>query len=154
MKNESNWIDPLTGNVRWPSSEVARQFYRIGDRGQNGQSGAEVVTSHGVIVYTLVERNAIGCWNTESTSYKPYYQAILLQDSELLSFPNDIKIDEEDQIWILSNNLPTFLYDQLNFNKINFRIIKMNITEMIRGTVCKTLTPIDSINSDTVCPLQ
>ncbi|XP_023021902.2 protein yellow isoform X3 [Leptinotarsa decemlineata] len=47
------------------------------------------------------------------------------------------KIDD-DQLWILSDRMPSFLYKLLNFNEVNYRIFKVSVEESIKGTRCAT----------------
>lgn len=39
-------------------------------------------------------------------------------------------------VWVLSNRLPVYLYSQLNFNDINFRIQRASVREAVMGTAC------------------
>lgn len=44
----------------------------------------------------------------------------------------------EQSVWVLSNRLPIYLYSQLDFTDINFRIQRASAREAIIGTACDT----------------
>lgn len=39
-------------------------------------------------------------------------------------------------VWVLSNRLPIYLYSQLDFNDINFRIQRAGVREAVVGSSC------------------
>lgn len=131
-------------------------FIRIGERGARGQSSTSAIDRNNVQFFNLVQQNAIGCWNT-NTPYFSNSLDVVHQDNSTLIFPNDLKIDQEvDQVcqfivslssktthfcrlqnvWVLSNRLPVYLYSQLNLNDVNFRIQRANVREIVVGTTC------------------
>lgn len=60
-------------------------------RGQKGQSASEIVSDDGVMFFTLINQNAIGCWN----SLNPYQSDcldVVAQDNEALIYPSDIRV--------------------------------------------------------------
>lgn len=112
--------------------------------------------------FTQVHRDVIGCWDTN----KPYTSQNLHLFSEkewnteeltknstdsLIKFPNDLKVDREQgpnqSVWVMSNSLPVYLYSQLNYNEINFRILKANVDNLIDGTNCDPLRSPSSLGS-------
>ncbi|XP_058986012.1 protein yellow [Musca domestica] len=111
-------------------------FKYVGDRGMNGQSTAEVYDLQtDVIFYTQVNKDAIACWNTK----KPYQadnQGLIDSDSHTLVFPNDMKIDPEGNLWVLSDKMPTYLYQKLDPAAVNYRILTGNNRDLIKGTPC------------------
>lgn len=119
------------------SSDAYYDYKCLGDRGANGQSTAEVYDKEtGVIFYTQVNKDAIGCWNTKKP-LNPDTQGLVDSDSSLLVFPNDLKLDAEGNIWVLSDRMPTFIYKQLDYDQINYRILTGKNTDLIKGTPCE-----------------
>ncbi|XP_033250304.1 protein yellow isoform X2 [Drosophila miranda] len=122
------------------SQDNAQYFFSIGDRGYNGQSSSSGIARNGVMFYTQVHRDNIGCWDTA----KPYTRANLgmLLDpdvsSTFIQFPNDLKVDEGEtqSVWIMSNRLPIYLYSQLDYSEINFRILRGDVNMIINSTIC------------------
>ncbi|XP_011197217.1 protein yellow [Bactrocera dorsalis] len=112
-------------------------FEFVGDRGMNGQSTAEVYDKDtGVIFYTQVNKDAIACWNVK----RPYdleSQGLIDSDSHALVFPNDMKIDNEGTVWVLSDKMPTYLYKELDPSAVNYRVLSGNNRELIKGTPCE-----------------
>ncbi|XP_066994513.2 dopaminechrome tautomerase [Anabrus simplex] len=106
---------------------------------RNMQSATAGVDRNGVMFYSLVAQNAIGCWNTRHQyGYRTQLQGIVAMDNTTLIFPNDLKIDQDGRqnVWVISNRLPFFLYRSLDPNDINFRIFSAPTKELVRGTVC------------------
>lgn len=102
LRNESAW----TLNNGAGQSNA---FVQIGDRGNRGQSSTSGIDRNNVQFYTLVQQNAIGCWNAD----QPYFQNsidIIAQDNTTLVFPNDLKIDQE--------------IDQVRFNAVDVYLMK------------------------------
>ncbi|KAH8418148.1 hypothetical protein KR009_001143 [Drosophila setifemur] len=145
-------LDLLLNESLWQTNnqENAKYFFSIGDRGHNGQSSTTGISRNGVMFYTQVHKDNIGCWDTA----KPYIRANLgmlvdLDDaSSKIQFPNDLKVDNEEQqsVWIMSNRLPIFLYSQLEYGEINFRILKADVNKIVKNSICH---PIISDNNST-----
>ncbi|EDV33694.2 uncharacterized protein Dana_GF20006 [Drosophila ananassae] len=137
------------------SQENAKYFFSIGDRGFNGQSSTSGISKTGVMFFTQVHQNNIGCWNTA----RPYIRANLKkldQDNGLIQFPNDLKVDNEvnQNVWIMSNRLPVFLYSQLDFGEINFRILKADINKIINNTVCDPMNTYNNGSKSAVVSIE
>lgn len=112
-------------------------FHLVGDRGMNGQSTAEVYDKEtGVVFYTQVNKDAIACWNVKRP-YTPDSQGLIESDSHTLVFPNDLKIDLEGTLWVLSDRMPTYLYKELDPAAVNYRILMGKNRDLIRGTPCE-----------------
>lgn len=92
LRNESAWT--LSNGAG-----QANAFIQIGDRGNRGQSSTSGIDRNNIQFYTLVQQNAVGCWNSD----QPYFHNtidIIAQDNTTLVFPNDLKIDQEiDQVY-------------------------------------------------------
>ncbi|XP_017056801.1 protein yellow [Drosophila ficusphila] len=135
-------MDLLLNETYWLSNseDRAKHFTSIGDRGPNSQSSTSGVTRNGVMFFTQVHKDNIGCWDTT----KPYTRANLgnlldLDDNtNIIQFPNDLKVDNEENqsVWIISNRLPIFLYSNLDYEDINFRILKGNVNKIVSNSVC------------------
>lgn len=118
------------------------QFFRIiGDARANdsAHSTGSAMDRNGVLFYNLLSKSAIGCWNSKTGEYSAMTQGLLDQNYETLSFPNDLRVDleEEQSVWVLSNRLHRFLYDRLDPNDVNFRVLAANVKKIVKGTVCE-----------------
>lgn len=91
LRNESAWT--LNNGAGQAGS-----FLQIGDRGDRGQSSTSAIDRNNVQFFTLVQQNAVGCWDAD----QPYVQNtidIIAQDNTTLVFPNDLKVDKDfDQV--------------------------------------------------------
>lgn len=127
----------LQNETRALSSESYYDYLLVGDRGPNGQSTAEFFDEKTkTIIYTQVNKDGIGCWNSRKP-YTPDTQGIIDSDSDALVFPNDLKIDRNGNLWVLSDRLPVFIYKKLNPNEFNYRILTGKVSELILGTPCE-----------------
>lgn len=115
-------------------------FRLLGDRGEMSQSSAEVYDPEtDVIFYTQLNRDSIGCWNTkyhDSGRYNNDTLGLVDSDSVALVFPNDLKVDVNGYLWVLSDRMPTFIYKEMNKNEINYRILVGRTIDIIKGTPC------------------
>ncbi|XP_060527289.1 protein yellow [Cylas formicarius] len=112
-------------------------FYHLEERGPNGHTTARVMTANGVQFFNLIDRNAIGCWNTRN-SYEPKNIAVVDEDVEQLIFPCDVKVDRDNLLWVMSDKMPDFLLGGLDYNDTNFRVFFAPVDVMIKDTVCET----------------
>ncbi|CAH0407819.1 unnamed protein product [Chilo suppressalis] len=117
--------------------EAFHDFKLLGDRGERTQSSAGVYdTKTGVLFYSQVNRDGVGCWNSKKP-YTPENNPLIISDSELLEFPNDLKMDSESNLWILSDKMPRFLYKSLDPNEVNYRIFSISSKDAIAGSTCE-----------------
>lgn len=108
----------------------------LGERGMNTQATSEFYDDKtDVIFYTQINRDAIGCWNSKKP-YTPENQGIIDSDSETLVFPNDLKVDPNGKLWVLSDRLSTYLYGDWKRDK-NYRILTGDTKTLIKGTPCE-----------------
>ncbi|CAK1553083.1 unnamed protein product [Leptosia nina] len=115
----------------------------VGDRGLLSQAtAADFDPINNVMFYAQLSRNGVSCWNTE----KPLDEEnspLILSDCTVLEFPNDIKVDHEGNLWILSNRQSRFLYESMDHNEVNFRILSAPTSRLIQGTACEKMSTID-----------
>lgn len=127
LRNSSRYVN---------SSDIDEYFHYLGQRHRNTQASASAINSNGVMFYNLVTKHSVGCWNTKSKVYLPQTQDIVQTSREILNFPNDLKIDTNDNIWLLSNKLHQYLYGFLDFKVYNYRILVANSNDLVRNTKC------------------
>lgn len=127
----------LKNETRALSSESYFDYMVVGDRGPNGQSTAEFFDEKSnVLIYTQVNKDGIACWKV-TKPYSPETQGIIDSDSDALVFPNDLKIDRNGNVWVLSDRLPQFIYKKLNPTEFNYRILTGKVNDLILGTPCE-----------------
>lgn len=66
------------------------------------------------------------------------------RDDVGLIFPADVKIDENRNVWVLSDRMHAFLITGLDYSEVNFRIYAAPLQRLIGGTVCDLSTQISS----------
>lgn len=102
-----------------------------------GHSSGSVVDRDGVMFFNMVTRDSVWCWDTRK-EYIPENLGVIGTSNISLVFPNDIKVDheEEQSVWMISNRLPMYLYGNLDSSKINFRIFKAHVKDAVKDTIC------------------
>lgn len=102
-----------------------------------GHSSGSSIDRNGVMFFNMVTRDSVWCWDTRK-EYIPQNLGVVGSSNVSLVFPNDVRMDhEEDQnVWILSNKLPMYLYGYMNKDEVNFRILRASAKEAVRNTVC------------------
>lgn len=83
---------------------------------------------------SLVNQNAVGCWNTNKNARSENF-AIIHKDDQKLIYPSDLKI-YGDEVIVLSNTMPVFLYARLNYDDTNFRVWISKVEDAVRDTPC------------------
>lgn len=95
------------------------------------------------MLFNLIDQNAVGCWHT-SMPYTPQNHGTVDRDDEGLIFPADVKIDENRNVWVISDRMPNFLISTLDYTDINFRIYSAPLQTLVAGTVCDLSNRISS----------
>ncbi|XP_034481569.1 protein yellow [Drosophila innubila] len=111
------------------------EFVALDERGGNAHTTARVMSDDGVELFNLIDQNAIGCWHS-SMPYTPQFHGIVDRDDVGLVFPADVKIDENKNVWVLSDRMPVFLLADLDYSDVNFRIYTAPLGALIENTVC------------------
>jgi hypothetical protein len=123
------------------SSEIYNEFKKVGSRGSNGQSNAEFLDKNtGVLFYTLPNLNAIACWKTTTKEYNVKSQGRIYMNPVLMEFPNDVKVDDQSRLWVLSDRLQKYIYSSLDTQEVNFRILTASVRDAIDHTACDVKT--------------
>ncbi|XP_077276653.1 L-dopachrome tautomerase yellow-b [Temnothorax americanus] len=121
---------------RASAAETSHEFQTLGSRGPNGQSSVSFLDPKtGILFYALTNLNAIACWRPQN-KFTVQQQGYVYQDNVTMVFPNDLKVDRNGKLWILSDRLPVFMYSQLDLHDYNFRILMGSTQELIMGTIC------------------
>lgn len=116
--------------------ESFHEFQPIGSRGSNGQSSVSFIDPKtGVMFYALTNFNAIACWRPNKM-FNLREQGVVYADNVTMIFPNDLKVDRNGNIWILSDRLHIFMYSHLDPNDYNYRILFGSTEDLIVDTVC------------------
>lgn len=116
-------------------------FKLLGSRGPNAQSSVSFVDQKtGVLFYSLVNLNAVACWKTSNKEYLMKNQGRIYMNEVTMVYPTDIKVDYKDNLWILSNRMPIWMYGKLDLNDVNFRVFSAPVVDAISHTACD-ITP-------------
>ncbi|XP_016995421.2 protein yellow [Drosophila takahashii] len=110
-------------------------FVALDERGPNAHTTSRVMSDDGIELFNLIDQNAVGCWHS-SMPYSPQFHGIVDRDDVGLVFPADVKIDENKNVWVLSDRMPVFLLSDLDYADTNFRIYTAPLATLIENTVC------------------
>ncbi|XP_065091316.1 protein yellow-like [Ochlerotatus camptorhynchus] len=117
------------------AEESFHKFQYLKERGPNAHTTSRVMSETGLQLFNLIDQNAVGCWHS-SLPYSPEYHGIVDRDDVELVFPADVKIDAEENVWVISDRMPVFLIAELDYSDINFRIFTAPLSTLVAGTVC------------------
>ncbi|KAK4875347.1 hypothetical protein RN001_011769 [Aquatica leii] len=135
--NEFSVSTEVLRNQSLATSPSSFNLYKIeGNRGPATQASAssfDLVTE--VVFLTQLQKDGIACWNVNKP-LTPENFGVVAQDKEGLIFPNDLKIDADRNLWVLSDRMPVFLFHELNPNEYNYRIYRIRVDEAIWNTPC------------------
>lgn len=126
-------------NIASNTSTLLNGYRVLGTRGNHMQSTAHMYDeSSGVLFYTLINRNGIGCWNSRkhANNFNPSTNEILATDDVTMIFPNDMVFDDNGDLWLLSDRLPVSNIRGLRENEVNHRLFTSSVANLVRGTVC------------------
>ncbi|CAH0401455.1 unnamed protein product [Chilo suppressalis] len=120
-----------------PEEEIFNGVLVVGEKGPFSQASAcDFDPKNNVLFFTQVCKNAIGCWNIDKP-FTPQNTPTVVRDCTLLEFPNDVKVDKEGNLWILSDRQARFLHGHLDPAQVNFRVLTAPVTKLIQGTACE-----------------
>uniref|UniRef100_A0A1B6DJW0 Bee-milk protein n=1 Tax=Clastoptera arizonana TaxID=38151 RepID=A0A1B6DJW0_9HEMI len=126
------------------------RFRLMGSRGEKGQSTTQRLDEKtGVLFYTQVMKNGIGCWNSKMypDEYSTATNGLVVVDRTRITFPSALTLDRNRNIWVVSNNLLSFAASTLNRNEYNYRILYAPVDILIEGTICKGQSEANDIPS-------
>lgn len=115
--------------------ESFHKFQYLKERGPNAHTTSRVMSETGLQLFNLIDQNSVGCWHS-SLPYSPEYHGVVDRDDVELVFPADVKIDEEENVWVISDRMPVFLIAELDYSDVNFRIFTAPLSTLVAGTVC------------------
>ncbi|XP_012287935.1 protein yellow [Orussus abietinus] len=112
-------------------------FRVVGDKGPRSQGPSSIIDPEtGINYFTQVQKNGIACWDTNEPLNSDTLRLVDKEDVKLL-FPNDLTIDRDTRkLYVLADNLPTYLHSLLDVTKENFFITAANLdilTELCKG---------------------
>ncbi|OWR44676.1 yellow-h3 [Danaus plexippus plexippus] len=130
-----------TSVIRDPSrvNNAVGEFKLLGDsRGMKGQVSAAAVDRNGIMFFSLISLDSIGCWDTRK-DYKLDNLDIVAQNNNTLVFPNDLRLDHEvpQVAWIITNRLPQYQFNLIDPNEYNYRVMYLDPNLAIENSVCK-----------------
>jgi len=111
----------------------------LGSKGPDSQASSSFLDpSTGILYFTQLSKNGVACWNsvTNAKKFSPETIALIAQDDKELIFPNEVKVDSNGDLWVLSNRVPLFSFQKLDPSEINYRIFKTSAKSLYKGTVC------------------
>lgn len=134
----TQWLRNRTAATDGPAAMAAKVYRHHGSRGERGQAGA-TFWADGVLFYTQPNRNALTCWRPMGGAADQIGAGalgVVLESSDVMVFPNDVKVDADGGLWVLSDKLQQFSYAELRPDEVNFRILRGTVRGATAGTPC------------------
>lgn len=129
-------VDTRTLQTKEADKRSYHDFHLIGDRGDESQSSASFIQEDsGVMFYTQLQKDGVYCWNTNK-DLVPENLVEIASDNDTMIFTNDLKVDTQGRLWVLTDRLPTFIYRGLGEDETNYHIFSGKVDEIIAGTNC------------------
>ncbi|XP_053994820.1 uncharacterized protein LOC128885082 [Hylaeus volcanicus] len=110
----------------------------------DSQLSAKAMSSKGTLFFGITGNASIGCWN-ERKALTEDNMMIIAQDPKILQFVSGAKVvnhryRRSQELLVLSNRYQKFVTGTMNFDEINFRILKGYVDLLIMGSVCDPRT--------------
>ncbi|KAG5889898.1 hypothetical protein JTB14_008044 [Gonioctena quinquepunctata] len=110
-------------------------FKHDGSKGEHFQSLASVFDEKSNVLFLAqLPTYTVSCWNPKK-KLEPANIAPVVDDRKL-EFISDITIDDNRDLWIMSDRFASFRYLGLSPNEVDYRIYKVPVDEVIAKTVC------------------
>lgn len=81
--------------------------------------------NQGILYYNLLTTNSIAKWDIHTPFQTS--QKIIARDQKYLEWPNSFTFDQTGNITVLVNRLNRFIYNKLDLNEANFRLITAKV---------------------------
>ncbi|GAB0088344.1 hypothetical protein DMENIID0001_027470 [Sergentomyia squamirostris] len=118
----------------FPNNYDPSDFIHLGSKGSDSQAPVQEINSVGVMFYPEAQKKNIKCWNTRMP-LTPENTAVVYQNNQTMVYGTYVEIDENDNIWVMSDKFPIFFYRGLDMNDYNFYIVRGR-SNVVRNTVC------------------
>lgn len=127
--------------LRDPNATLQDNVKIIASRNATYQAAASAYDEKsGVLFYSLVGKNGIGCWNTRKSPNMGPDMDVVAADDHALVYSSDVKVDRNGNLWAISNRLPILLYrsDEAKSEEVKYRIFTGSVKQLIKNTNCDT----------------
>ncbi|XP_063899450.1 L-dopachrome tautomerase yellow-f2 [Helicoverpa armigera] len=125
LKNPDSVSDP----------KIAESFKLEGVRGAFSQSGShDFHSGTKTLLFANVAQDSIMCWNTKVPLISKISVPVAQSHTKLV-YISDLKVKEDD-VWVLVNQIPTFIYSKYDTSKNNFFVHKGRVQDIIKTTLC------------------
>lgn len=91
----------------------------VGPKGS--QTDGMVMDNEGILYYSLLGSNSISMWNTDLPFASA--QKVIARDPEHIQWANSLTFDNDGNLVVLGNNLHKYVFDTLNLDEVNFRLL-------------------------------
>ncbi|KAG8238823.1 hypothetical protein J437_LFUL010537 [Ladona fulva] len=124
----------LLHNASQANVRTAEFIYSRGEK--PSQAAASAFDSRGILFFGLLSKNSLACWNP-SKAHNPSNIVDVAQDDESLQFASGLKVDNEDNVWMMISRFSSYFLGSLNPNNVNFRVMVGPSRQLTRGTACE-----------------
>ncbi|KAH8273091.1 hypothetical protein KR018_000648, partial [Drosophila ironensis] len=127
LNNATNWQKGLGSSLG--------DFVTLGRRGV--QCASHAISRQGILFCVFLDPMAIFGWDIRT----PYNPQQLLLNPETLQFVSGMKIvrrprDGREELWLLSNRLQKIFTGTIDYNEINYRVMRCDVDDLLQGRGC------------------
>ncbi|XP_053982209.1 major royal jelly protein 1-like [Hylaeus volcanicus] len=94
---------------------------------KNSQSDGMVMSATGVLYYGLLADDAVGTWDTEQSQSFNTGKRVISRDHERMQWPDSFAIDEDGNVYCVTNQLQNLLNNRVNVSVPNYRVVRSKI---------------------------
>lgn len=136
LKNRSAVVDPLFLRRNIVESPGTRA----------GQSTVEVMTDDGILIYVLITKNSLACWNSKMP-FTIENQHILQKDDVNFQFISGLKL-KDNKLLITSNRLQNYYTGKIDPDDYNYRVMLVeDVNRLLQNTPCRPSSNLGNKNS-------
>ncbi|XP_069964459.1 dopaminechrome tautomerase [Bactrocera oleae] len=132
-------LDIINNSTLWDFDlgSAIEHFSVLGKRGV--QCGASAMTSSGVLLCGHYKPVGLFGWSIR-TPYTFQTRFLLAENPVKLQFIGGLKVIRnplgKEEVWMLSNRLQNAFTGKINYNEINYRIMRCGLDELLEGRPC------------------
>ncbi|XP_053969498.1 major royal jelly protein 1-like [Anastrepha ludens] len=132
-------LDIVNNSTFWENglSSAISNHILLGKRGV--QCAASAMTSNGVLLCGHYAPIGLFGWNI-LTPYAAQNRFLLAENPNTLQFVSGLKVITnrlgKEEVWMLSNRIQKAFTGRINYNEINYRIMRCGVDELLLGLPC------------------
>lgn len=101
------------------------------------QAAASAFDSRGILFFGLLSKNSLACYNPNRAHIASNIVEVA-QDNTALQFASGLKVDDNDNVWMMTSRFQSYMLGTIDQNEVNFRVMSGPTRQLTRGKSCDT----------------